>query len=209
MRLPILKQEELSARQQELAARIAGKRGQVRGPFLVWLHSPELCDRVEALGAFVRYDCSLSEKLREFSILITARHWDAQHSWNAHFDKAVAAGMPADALLAIAEGRTPRFAAVDEEIFYEFCMEMLDSHFVSDATFAAAQKQFGNQGVVDIIGCLGNFSMLAMCLNAFQVDLDPTRPPPYPDVRGFGRIAARPNGAAAADSRPNGDGQRP
>ena len=192
MRLPILKNEELSPRQQELAARIAGKRGQVRGPFLVWLQSPELCDRVEALGAFVRYDCSLSEKLREFSILITARFFDAQHSWNAHFDKAVAAGMAPESLRAIAEGRAPQFTANDEKVFYQFCMELLNDHFVSDATFAAAQKEFGNQGLVDTIGCLGNFSMLAFCLNAFQVDLDPSKTPPYPDIRGFARIAPRP-----------------
>jgi 4-carboxymuconolactone decarboxylase len=196
MRLPVPKPEEFSERQRELAARIAGKRGQVRGPFLVWLHSPELCDRVEALGAFVRYDCSLSEKLREFSILITARFWDAQHSWNSHFDKAVAAGMSAEALKAIAEHRTPAFAQEDERVFYAFCMEVLQQHFVSDATFAAAQRLFGNHGVVDIIGCLGNFSMLAMCLNTFQVDLDPTRPPPYPDVRGFARTSPAPSSPA-------------
>jgi 4-carboxymuconolactone decarboxylase len=189
MRLPILKPEQMSERQRELAARIAGKRGQVRGPFLVWLQSPELCDRVEALGAFVRFDCSLSEKLREFSILITARFWDAQHSWNSHFDKAVAAGISADVLRAIAEHRTPLFEQADERIFYRFCMEVLEQHFVSDETFGAAQQQFGVQGVVDIIGCLGNFSMLAFCLNTFQVDLDPNRPPPYPDVRGFARVA--------------------
>ena len=190
MRLPPLKMDQLSERQQELAARIAGKRGQVRGPFLVWLQSPELCDRVESLGAFVRYDCSLPEKLREFSILITARYFDAQHSWNAHVDKAVAAGMSMDTLRAIAEHRTPEFEAVDERIFYKFCMEVLEDHFVSDDTFAEAQQQFGNPGLVDIIGCLGNFSMLAMCLNTFQVDLDPSRTPPYPDVRGFARVAA-------------------
>jgi 4-carboxymuconolactone decarboxylase len=188
MRLPALRYEDLTPRQQELHARIAGKRGQVRGPFLVWLHSPELCDRVEALGAYVRFDCSLSEKLREFSILITARHWDAQHSWNAHIDKAIAAGMSAEPLQALAERRTPAFTARDEQIFYTFCMEVLEQHFVSDATFAAALNEFGPQGVVDIIGCLGNFSMLAMCLNTFQVDLDPNRRPPFPNVRGYGRV---------------------
>lgn len=188
MRLPIPQLEQLTPRQRELHARIAGKRGQVRGPFLVWLQSPELCDRVEALGAYVRFDCSLSEKLREFSILITARFWDAQHSWNAHVDKAIAAGMSADALRAIAEHRTPEFTQPDEQIFYQFSMEVLEQHFVSDATFAAALQQFGAQGVVDIIGCLGNFSMLAMCLNTFQVDLDPNRAPPYPDIRGFARV---------------------
>src|SRR5712692_7883309 len=131
MRLPIPQFEQLTPRQRELHARIAGKRGQVRGPFLVWLQSPELCDRVEALGAFVRFDCSLSEKLREFSILITARFWDAQHSWNAHVDKAVAAGMSAEPLQAIAERRAPKFAAEDERVFYEVCTEMLEKHFVS------------------------------------------------------------------------------
>jgi len=192
MRLPVIPESDYTPRQRELAARIAGKRGQVRGPFRIWLHSPELCDRVESLGAYVRYDCSLPEKLREFSILITARHFDAQHSWNAHFDKAVAAGLSPEPLRAIAEQREPEFAAEDEAVFYRFCKEVLEEHFVSDATFAAAQMQFGNHGVVDIIGCLGNFSMLAMCLNAFQVDLDPTKEPPYPDIRGFARIAAKP-----------------
>jgi 4-carboxymuconolactone decarboxylase len=33
--------------------------------------------------------------------------------------------------------------------------------------------------------------MLAMCLNTFQIDLDPNRPPPYPDIRGFARIAPK------------------
>src|SRR5260370_26491747 len=152
MRLPIPNMDDLSERQKELAARIAGKRGQVRGPFLCWLHSPELCDRVEALGAYVRFDCSLSEKLREFSILITARHWDAQHSWNAHIDKAIAAGMKPEPLQAIAERRAPKFAAEEERVFYEFCTEMLEKHFVREATFAAAPCPFGTNGVVDIIG---------------------------------------------------------
>ena len=191
MRLPKLSPEQLSPRQQELAARIAGKRGQVRGPYLCWLHSPELCDRVESLGAYVRFDCSLSEKLREFSILITARYWDAQHSWNAHLDKAIAAGLPPDVPKAIAEGRKPDFKADDERVFFEFSMQLLEDHFVSDEIFAEALQLFGNQGVVDIIGCLGNFSMLSFCLNAFQVDLDPTKEPPFPDIRGYGRIAPK------------------
>ena len=192
MRLPEIPEEQYTPRQREVAGRIAGKRGKVRGPYLCWLHSPELCDRVEALGAFVRFDCSLPERLREFSILLTARHFDAQHSWNAHVDKAVAAGMTADAMQAVAEGRQPRFTRPEDQVFYDFCTQLLQDHFVSDETYAAATRHFGNQGVVDIIGCLGNFSMLAMCLNAFQVDLDPSRAPPYPDIRGYRRIAPRP-----------------
>ncbi len=67
--------------------------------------------------------------------------------------------------------------------------ELLTDHFVSDETFAAAHELFGSNGCVDIVGTLGNYSMLAFCLNAFQVDLQPDREPPYPDIRGYGRVA--------------------
>ncbi len=87
MRLPKL--TDLSPRQQEISDRITSRRGGTRGPFLVWLRSPELCEKVEALGAFCRF--------------------------------------------------------------------------------------------------LGNFSMLAMLLNACQVDLQAVEPP-FPDVRGYGRV---------------------
>jgi 4-carboxymuconolactone decarboxylase len=60
---------------------------------------------------------------------------------------------------------------------------------VSDDTFGQAMDILGEQGVVDLIGCLGNFSMLAMLLNTFQVDLQPVEPP-FPDVRGSAHVPA-------------------
>lgn len=68
---------------------------------------------------------------------------------------------------------------------------------MSDETFARAHEHFGSQGLVDTIGALGNFTMLGMCLNAFQVDLQADREPPFPDIRGFERVAR------------DGDGHRP
>lgn len=191
MRLPGIDPKDYSAKQRELADRIASKRGGVRGPFLCWLHSPELCERVEALGAFVRFDCSLPEKLRELSILICSRHFDAQHSWNAHKDKAIAAGIAEAPIQAIAEKRAPRFPNRDEQVFWEFCNQILTEHFVDDVTYAEAEKLFGTTGLVDAIGCLGNFSMLAFCLNTFKVDLNNSIPPPFDDIRDYARVAAK------------------
>jgi 4-carboxymuconolactone decarboxylase len=192
MRLEKLTPEDMSPRQRELSDRITARRGQTRGPFLVWLHSPGLCDRVEALGAYVRFETALPLKLRELGLLIAARFWDAQYSWNAHVDKAVEAGISRSALDAIAEHREPNFEQDDEATFYRFCMEVLADHFVSDETFARAHALFGSEGLVDTIGVLGNFSMLAMCLNTFQVDLQADRPPPFPDIRGYEPPAGRP-----------------
>jgi 4-carboxymuconolactone decarboxylase len=186
VRLPAL--GELTERQAHLSAQIASRRGGTRGPFLVWLRSPGLGERVEALGAYCRFESALPERLRELSLLLAARHWDAQYSWNAHADKAVAAGIDPAALAAIAAGQAPRWENREDQVFHTFCMQVLTDHFVDDDAFADALEAFGEQGLVDTIGCLGNFSMLAMCLNTFQVDLQPDREPPFPDVRGYAKV---------------------
>src|SRR5262245_32608227 len=191
MRIPAIAPADMTERQSEISARIAGRRGAVRGPFRVWLRSPELCERVEALGAFVRFESSLPTRLRELSLLMAARHWDAQYSWNAHVDRAIAEGVPVQAIQAIAEKKPPTFEREEDTAFYEFCHELLTEHFVGDDTFRRALDHFGMQGLVDTVGSLGNFTMLAMCLNAFQVDLQPDRTPPFPDVRGYARVEPR------------------
>ncbi|MFF3580855.1 carboxymuconolactone decarboxylase family protein [Streptomyces mirabilis] len=187
----------MNPRQQELAARIAGRRGAVRGPFRVWLHSPEMCERAESLGAFARFDCDLPKHLRELTLLMAARNWDAQYSWNAHVHQAIEAGIHEAAVKAVAEKREAVFDDEADQAFYRFCREVLENHFVSDETFARALQHFGPKGLVDTIGALGNFTMLGMCLNTFQVDLQADREPPFPDIRGYERVV------------PDGDGPRP
>jgi 4-carboxymuconolactone decarboxylase len=187
MRLPAL--TDLSPRQREISDRITARRGGTRGPFLVWLRSPELCEKVEALGAYCRFSSALDPRIRELSLLIAARHFDAQYSWNAHVGKAAELGVSRSALAELAEHKEPHFGSRDEQIAYEFSTSILHDHFVGDETFAAALGEFGEQGLVDLIGSLGNFSMLAMLLNAFQVDLQAVEPP-FPDVHGYAKVTS-------------------
>jgi len=188
MRLPKLGYEDLNERQKQSFEKHAERRKVVTGPYYVWLHSPDLMDKVSALATYLRLDCKLPEKLREFGILVTARFWDAQYSWNSHVDKAIAAGISPEVVKAIAEGRRPDFRVEDEAVYYDFAMELLTNHFVSDETFEAARALFGEEALVDLIGSVGYWSMLAMCLNSAEVDLQPDRAPPFPDVRGYRKV---------------------
>jgi 4-carboxymuconolactone decarboxylase len=188
MRLETLTPDNMTERQRELSDRITARRGKTRGPFLVWLNSPDLCDKVEALGAFVRFESALPPRYSELTLLLASRNFDAQYSWNAHMKNAIEAGLTEEIIADIANHRVPTFATDEDQLFYTFCMEILKNHFVSDETFAKAQAAFGPQMLVDTIGALGNFTMLSMCLNTFQVDLQPDREPPFPDVRGYAKI---------------------
>jgi 4-carboxymuconolactone decarboxylase len=87
--------------------KIAARRGATRGPFLIWLRSPELAEKVDALGVYCRFDSSINERLRELSLLIAARRFDAQYSWNAHHRKAIEAGVSAESIKELASDEVP------------------------------------------------------------------------------------------------------
>jgi 4-carboxymuconolactone decarboxylase len=82
----------------------------------------------------------------------------------------------------------PHLAHPGEQLLYSFATQILRHRFVDQETFDAAHVEWGEAGLVDIIGCLGNFSMQAMLLNTFQVDLKPGDEPPFPDVCGFAKV---------------------
>lgn len=185
MRLPTLSPEKFTPRQKEVADKHNARRDRLAGPYHVWIHSPELFEKVSAVSNYMRFDCGLPVKLREFGILVTARFWDAQYSWNAHVDKALAAGIPEDVVNDLAAGRKPSFKADDERVYYNFAMEALENHFVSEKTFNEARALFGERTLVDLIGSVGYFSMLQICLNSAEVDLQADRKPPFANVKGY------------------------
>jgi 4-carboxymuconolactone decarboxylase len=114
------------------------------------------------------------------SLLIAARHFDALYSWNAHHKKAIEAGVSAESIKELANNEVPHFAHAGEQLLYTLATQILRDQFVDTETFDAALAEWGEAGLVDIIGCLGNFAMLAMLLNTFQVDLKAGDPEPFP-----------------------------
>jgi 4-carboxymuconolactone decarboxylase len=167
-----LTRDELTPEQKALVEHIlSGPRGgSLDGPFNVYLRSPELGDLAQKMGAQVRYHSSLSRKLNEFAILITGRYWNAQFEWYAHRQYALQAGLSPAIIDALAAGKRPAMQK-DEEAVYNFCTEMLQTKQASDATFQAAKAQFGERGVVDMIGIMGYYTLVSMALNADRYPL--------------------------------------
>ena len=55
-RMPIIPEEKMTSPQKKAAAEIAaGPRGDVRGPFVALLRSPELMSRVQKVGEYLRF----------------------------------------------------------------------------------------------------------------------------------------------------------
>ena len=165
-RMPEIPPDKMTEAQKKAAEEFAAGRGvPVFGPFIPLLRSPEVMLRAKAMGDYLRYKSVLPPKLNEFAILITARQWTQQYEWAVHYPIAIKAGLSAEIAKAVLEGRRPQSLPEDEEIIYEFCMELHRNQSVSDATYARALSKFGEQGVIDLVGVNGYYTFLAMVLN--------------------------------------------
>ena len=119
-RFPILQPDQMNADQKRLLeALLAGPRGEGNtsheavqkmlrgGPFNAWMRSPDLGNRLQNVGEYVRYRTSLPPRLNEFAILITAREWTSQYEWYAHYPLAMKAGLDAQVADELALGKRP------------------------------------------------------------------------------------------------------
>jgi 4-carboxymuconolactone decarboxylase len=175
--------DKMTDAQKKAAADHTAARGQLTGPWQVLLRSPELMGRVRGLSDYVRWNGALSPRLSEFVILITAREWSQPYEWNAHQPLAVKGGLNPEIAKAIAEGRRPHGMAEDEEILYDFATELLQNRSVSDATYARVMSKFGEKAMLDTIGLMGHYSLIAMVLNTARTPVPPggpTRLEPFP-----------------------------
>jgi 4-carboxymuconolactone decarboxylase len=165
-RMPPLHPDQMTEAQKKAAAELsAGPRGSVFGPFVPLLRSPEFMTRLQKTGEYLRFHSAIGSRLSELVILLTARRWTQQFEWSAHYPLALKAGVRAEIADAIADGRRPPDMAEDEEIAYDFCDELIRTQGISDATYARAVAEFGEQGVIDMTGITGYYTTLAMIMN--------------------------------------------
>jgi 4-carboxymuconolactone decarboxylase len=180
MRFPILDPERMSpAQKRAYDAIVSGPRGGARGPFNVLLRSPELADRVQKVGEYLRFSSSLPARLNEFAILVNARFWESKYEWYAHRPLAVKAGLAESIADDLAHNRRPAGMKEDEELVYEFCTSLHRRHFVEDALFERARATFGEQGVVDLVGVSGYYTLVSMVLNVAEIPLPEGVPAPW------------------------------
>jgi 4-carboxymuconolactone decarboxylase len=158
---------------------LTGPRGNLAGPFLAWIVSPELAQHAQRLGAFCRYRTGLPLRLSELAILVTAAQWRAQAEWQIHYPIALEAGVSDTVAQALLRGRRPDFDDADEALIYDFATELYDAKRVSESTFNKAVQRFGHETTVNLVGLLGYYALVAMTLNVFAMRAGDDAPLPF------------------------------
>ena len=177
-RMPPLDAATMTEEQRNAAQSLAaGPRGGVKGPFIALLRSPELMDRLQKVGEYLRFRSSLQPRISEFAMLVVSRHWTQQFEWSVHVPLALAAGLKHETVQSLAEGGRPAAMAIDEETAYDFCDELFRTRGLSEATYRRAVERFSERGVVDLLGLVGYFTTVSMVLNVAHTPAQGSVPP--------------------------------
>ena len=176
-RLPELNEATLSPEQKTVYDGIMRLRGRVRGPFAVWLRNAELADGALKLQELFASRVNTERRLIQLMILVAARYAGAEYAWYIHEPHALQHGITREIVEAIREQRTPDFTREDERLVYDITLELNTTHRLSEPTFRRGMAMFGEQRLVELVSGVGFYAMVAMTLNAFDVEVpDDQRP---------------------------------
>ena len=151
---------------------VSGLRGRIPAPMVAWLRNPELARRGQRLGELLRYQTTLEPRLSELAILVAARHWNSHYEWTAHKREGLKAGVDPAAVAAIAARRPPPALRDEaERAVYEVSSALLTTSRVPEALYRRGVAALGERGMVELVGILGYYSLVALTLNAFELGL--------------------------------------
>src|SRR6202051_5231012 len=142
---PITAKEQVPAKDHATFDSIVASRGAVQGPFTMFLHAPEVAERVAHLGAYVRFEGSLDMRVRVIDAMTAAREFEAVYVWGAQTGGARRQGVPEATITAIRENHSRGIPSEDAEIV-DFTRQLLRKHRVDDATVNSLRTRFGNDG---------------------------------------------------------------
>jgi 4-carboxymuconolactone decarboxylase len=168
----ITDKKQVAPKDHAIVDGIVQSRGALQGPFTMFLHCPELAGRLAHLGAFVRFEGSLDMRVRVLAAMAVARELDAVYVWGAQTGSARRQGVPETTITAIREKHSRGIPPEDAQIV-DFTRELMRKHRVDDATFKALQTRFGDDGLIQLTGAIGYYSMLSMTVNACELEAAP------------------------------------
>lgn len=150
-------------------AEIQATRGFVSNALKSLGHAPGGLLHFARVGEYVKYKTDLPERLRELTILTSAR--GVPYAWTHHGPLAVQTGIDAGAVDRIGEGKVPENLPEKEQAIVALVMALGDLK-VTDAIMDKMKKHFSPRQIVDIAMSATYYGALGRMVVALGVDLE-------------------------------------
>ena len=181
-RLPLPKREDLDEVGKRAYDRaISNKRSIVglRGPAGIQLYSPKTVEGRNAVNEYLRFEV-FPANIREVVILTVAREMDSQFEWAAHAPEALKEGVPQQVIDVIKHRKSTQGLDETYAAIIEFGRQIFGDHKVTSEAFARVKKIFPPGKLVEMVLLMGNYSVTAALLAAFDMQLPEGQTPQLP-----------------------------
>jgi 4-carboxymuconolactone decarboxylase len=170
---PITGKSDVAAEYHGVVDGVLKVFGQVRGPFSMLLHSPQLAEQMLNLGNFYRDHSIVAPKDRSLAILVAARERQGAYVWAAQVNAARRAGVREEAIDAIRARQDPAILPVGEREIVAYAEQLIRHNRVDQVTFDALKNRYGVQWLVELTAAANYYSILCGLVNAFEVPAPP------------------------------------
>jgi 4-carboxymuconolactone decarboxylase len=174
-RVPLVRREEMDDDGKRVYDILMGPQTRtlagLQGPYGIWLHSPQLGEKLLAASQHLRYQTDLGRRLTELATLVVARELDHQFEWTAHEPAALRDGLEQEIIDIVKYRRDPVGLGDKETVIIRMGRELFRQKKVSPATYAEAVRLFGIKGLVNLSALMAHYTMIGMMLNTFDQQL--------------------------------------
>lgn len=181
-RLPDLRPTSLDPEQREIydsitqGPRASGPQffeltdpdGTLAGPFSGFLLTPRLGDALQALGAKIRFETSLSDRIREMAVLAVAAHWNSDFERRAHEAIGRSVGLTDAEIAALSGGELPDLTDELERICLRITADLLRGD-ISDQAWTGYAVHVDASTIFDLSTLVGYYSTLALQMRIFRI----------------------------------------
>jgi 4-carboxymuconolactone decarboxylase len=133
------------------------------------LYAPRLGLALQALGAAVRFETSLSDRVRELAILLVAAERDSDFERFAHEAIGRRVGLTDAEMRAVRDHATPDLSDPVELSALAVTQALLATGDLDDAQYRRALEHLSVAALLELTTLVGYYSTLALQLRVFRV----------------------------------------
>ena len=180
-RLPIpTDTDEFSEETRSAIRHIKATRKTMPPPSSYLTYAGKAGARLSDLVEHLRYHTSLTDAESELAICTAVRSANAAYIWNAHVKLGRAAGTREEAIHAVDTCGPLDDLTDDEALIIRFGRELLDASEVSDNTYEAVVRRYGEKGLMELTALMSVYMMNATVLRVMQHPAPPDARPLSP-----------------------------
>lgn len=170
MEIPV---EQMTVEQKKAYDLMIEERGEVSGPYKIWLQNPNLMRVMVPIGKyFQRSHSSLSDAEREIVVNLINAKWLAAYSNYEHEKIGENAGLPPEKVQALIAGLHTSFDDPRQQVVYDMTCALIAPRIVPQGLYQRAINLLGDRGLTDLAVLIGYFTSVSLSLTAYDVPSD-------------------------------------